>query len=255
VDAGVTSDIDGEPRPWGLAPDLGADEMVPLLAVRKQASANPVVSGERLTYTITVTNTGHATLQAIVTDVLPVHVAPSELMTWTTGAIAPGEVWTQTVLVTVEQGYRGALTNVVRVGTAEGATGAYTETVRAVVATLTVTKRANAPAVRTGECLTYTISVTNTGDLALHATVTDVLPAQVTPAGVISPPGMMTWTTGAIAPGAVWTQTLAVTVEMGYVGALTNVVRVGTVEGAAGVCTETVTVGPYRIYLPLVVRP
>ncbi|NIA09845.1 MAG: hypothetical protein GWP10_08975, partial [Nitrospiraceae bacterium] len=28
VDAGVATDIDGDPRPWNLAPDIGADEYV-----------------------------------------------------------------------------------------------------------------------------------------------------------------------------------------------------------------------------------
>ena len=252
VDAGVDDDMDSDPRPMGHDYDLGADELRIALTVTKQADPDPVQFGSQLTYTLCITNTGDVDLHATVTDTLPTtHVTPTGVLTWATGIITPGDVWTQPVVITVEVGYEGTLTNFVEVTTAEGATGVYTKTVTSFAPqpALTVTKQAEPDPVQAGKQLTYTLRVTNTGNVDLHATVTDTLPAQVTPAGTL------TWTTGTIAPDDVWAQQVVVSVEMGYSGTLTNVVQVTTIEGASGVYTETSTsAGDYYIYLPLVLR-
>jgi uncharacterized repeat protein (TIGR01451 family) len=87
IDAGTntgapTVDLDGNPRPLdgngdGVATvDMGAFEFVPPsgadLAITKAGAPNPVVSGNRLTYTLTVTNNGPKdTTGVTVTDALP----------------------------------------------------------------------------------------------------------------------------------------------------------------------------------------
>jgi uncharacterized repeat protein (TIGR01451 family) len=152
VDAGVTEDIDGDRRSAGY-PDIGADEFPSALIVTKRASASTVQPGERLTYTIRVTNTGSLDLHATITDTLPFSVTlggtlsgtallpgrtvvlPGGMVgiTWTAPITAPGGMWMETVFVTVEMDYVGPLTNVVKVTTEEGATGVYTETSAAVI--------------------------------------------------------------------------------------------------------------------------
>jgi uncharacterized repeat protein (TIGR01451 family) len=142
LDTSVDHDIDGDPRPYGPAHDIGADEWVlhPDLALNKQAHPAPARPGQPLTYTLTLTNTGDTTLHATVTDTLPLHIltgstpggtllVPRGTLTWTTGAILPGGVWTATVVVTVETGYHGLLTNTVEATTPEGASGIFTHTV------------------------------------------------------------------------------------------------------------------------------
>jgi len=141
VDAGVTTDIDGDPRPTGHGYDLGADEFPVRLAVTKQADPNLVQAGAQLTYTLCVTNTGGVDLHAAITDTLPIHVTsgrtsggtvalPGQPLTWTTFIPISG-TWTETVVVTTEPGYAGWLTNVVQVTTIEGAMGADSITVYA----------------------------------------------------------------------------------------------------------------------------
>ncbi len=128
VEAGVTVDIDGEARPFDAGYDLGADEGQPNLTVTKQANAELVQAGAPVTYTIRITNSDYISLTTTITDILPDHVTPTGIFTWTPTITAPGGVWTQQVVVTAETDYTGPLTNVVRVATEEGATGIYTQT-------------------------------------------------------------------------------------------------------------------------------
>jgi uncharacterized repeat protein (TIGR01451 family) len=123
VSAGVATDVDGEPRPPGAGCDLGADEFPFALAVSKHVTPAMAAGGERLTYTIRVTNTGSADLHATITDTLPTHVTPGGRITWTAAITAPGGAWWETAVVTVEQGYAGPLVNRVAVETSEGAAG------------------------------------------------------------------------------------------------------------------------------------
>lgn len=134
VDTDMSTDIDGDARPYGAASDLGADEYVSALHVIKEASSNAVPTGALLTYTLHVTNTGSVDLHATVTDTLPTGIAagrtsggiavlPGEQITWTPAITTPGGIWTERLIVTVALDHTGPLTNVVEVATEEGARG------------------------------------------------------------------------------------------------------------------------------------
>jgi uncharacterized repeat protein (TIGR01451 family) len=235
LDAGVELDIDGESRPFELGYDIGADEFHPRAALELSKRATPAMAqpGELLTYTLRLANTGNISLSATITDTLPEHVTPGGAVTWTPATLLPGGRWTGLVTVTVDADYTGFLTNVVRATTLQGASGVYTETIATPMPALAVSKRASPAPVQAGTQLTYTLRVTNTGNVGLHATITDTLPIHVTPGG------MLTWTPTLTTPGDVWTQTVVVSVELGYVGPLTNVIEVTTAEGvtATDACT------------------
>ena len=204
---------------WGIVDALAAVQTdIPGLTVTKQAHPDPVQAGAQLTYTLRVANTGNVTLTATITDLLPAHVTPTGVITWTPVITAPGGVWMETVGVTVEVGYEGPLTNVVRVATEEGATGVYTVTTLALAPHLEVGKQADFSKGFPVRLLRYALVVTNTSSYTVTQVVlTDAIPVSTTFAwasGNYTQAGsMVTWAAVSLAPNRVLTATLAVTVE------------------------------------------
>lgn len=96
------------------------------LSITKTDSIDPVIAGNNLTYTITVSNAGPSdTVNVIVTDTLPSGVAlvstsgcsedPSGVPTCSLGTITAGNSKQYTVNVTVNSGTTGTITNSVSV--------------------------------------------------------------------------------------------------------------------------------------------
>ena len=255
IDAGTNSGAPGEDFEGDLRPldgkgdglfitDIGADEYsLAALEVSKQAVPDPVLAGKPLTYIITITNTGNVTLTAIITDILPTQVSPNKAHVWPSVILEPGNIWSDTIQVTANIGYEGVLTNILLATAAEGVAAIYTETSQVIMPKLEVTKLAGSDIVSVGGQLTYTIYVTNTGNVTLMTTITDILPAQVTTTNTL------TYTT-LITPGHTWTEQIVVTVNKDACPLINNVV-VTVSENPTEIYT-TVAIIPCLVYLPFV---
>ena len=97
---------------WAEAADVDALLLLPALSLAKHDAAASVAPGDLLTYTLTVTNSGHAAaLGLILTDTLPLHLTPlsasgggvisGTLVTWREPALAANATLVHTLTAAV----------------------------------------------------------------------------------------------------------------------------------------------------------
>lgn len=156
IDHGVTTDvatdIDGEPRPAGSAPDLGADEiqvLMPDLVISKTVEPGNPAPGTEVTYQITFSNAGVGAVEdVVVSDVLPdelevLSVTSDDFVlsgtdtTWVIGELADGEGGTITVVARVLANVPVG-TEIVNDATISGSTPEFTDVNNTASASITV---------------------------------------------------------------------------------------------------------------------
>ncbi len=113
---------------------------------------------------------------------------------------------------------------------------------------LQLAKDTSTPFAEAGALITFTLQVSNTGEQDLHALITDTLPVQM------NPTGLLTWTPTITAFGGSWHQVVTATIAPTYTGWLTNLMQVDTQEGPRGEVSVRVTVTnpTQKVYLPAV---
>ena len=232
----VTSTTTGSTCPPGTTSpgcSLAIPVLTPALTIVKTASAASAVPGQKVTYTITVTNTGQTSYTgAVVTDTLTgllddaaydtdatatagaVSYA-SPVLTWT-GNLTPGQAATITYSVTVNNPDSGdkILTNTVtsaasgnncRSGSTDPRCAATVD-----VAVLTIVNTANVSTTTPGSTIAYTITITDTGQTSYNgATVTDPLSGVLDDAAYGNDAATTTGSVAYISPDLTWTGDLA----------------------------------------------
>jgi uncharacterized repeat protein (TIGR01451 family) len=266
----LTTDQRGSPRPQGPDCDIGAYESsgFPNLSLTKAVDDNIPEPGQRITYTLIVSNSGvgNAT-SALISDTLPTGLTfvgpvtldpPSAAMigpppTLVSGLTIPsGQSVTVTFPVTVSLGLSSGtiITNTAAVTSVEVSTpvtGGVVITIAAVPA-ITVTKTANVSTAQANQAITYTYWITNIGNLNLTGII-----ANDDKLGNV-PLGLTTLNQGQATSG-----TLAYTVTPDDLpGPLTNTVTVtGTSPGGPNViaaANKTIALERFNIFLPTVLK-
>ncbi len=209
--------IGADPTPWNNSHTLTTTvDAAPYLEIGKDDLRLTVRPGETLAYVITITNTGNQDAAGIrVTDTLPAGVAfglasnngeevEPGLVVWPAFNLSGGGGKTSRILIaTVDTPLPAAvaaLTNTATLCDSRGFTAAALD-VDAVDArpALVLAKSAAVTTTVPGALLTYTLTLTNTGNqAAVGVRLTDTLPAAVTfvaasHAGTESAPGHVTW--------------------------------------------------------------
>ena len=219
------------------------------LVISKTDSADPVIAGNNLTYTVTVMNNGPADADdVVVTDTLPAGVTlvstsgcaedPSGVATCTLGTITASSSDQYTITVTVDSDTTGVLTNTAAVAssttlTSTGDDSVMETTTVSTSADLVITKTDSVDPVIAGNNVTYTVTVMNNGPSdALAVVVTDTLPSGVTLVSTSGcaedPAGVATCTLGTIAASSSDQYTITVTVDSDTTGVLTNTAAVAS---------------------------
>lgn len=261
-------------------PDASNDDAVetttvtasqPDLGITKTDSADPVVAGQNLTYTLTATNVTNAAdgpdnaSGVTLTDPLPAGVSfvsasagcsnSSGTVTCVVGDLAEGaSVQRQ---ITVSTTTAGQLSNTATIDgdqddpVASNNSDTETTTVDPRRADLSITKTDDADPVTVGDQVTYTLTAANDGPQdATGVTITDTLPASVTfvsaSGGCTEAAGTVTCDVGALADNA--SADRQITVTTNSAGEVSNTASVDGNEedpdGSDNSDTETTTVKP-----------
>ncbi|HYG73085.1 MAG TPA: hypothetical protein VEC15_12485 [Actinomycetota bacterium] len=164
------------------------------LSIFKEDMPDPVFAGERITYTITVSNAGPGPAEdVVVTDAVPAATTVADILdggsesggviTWTLGTLAAGASATVRLVVGVDANHDGDVTNVASVASSttdpdpsdDSATAVTTDDPAGV--DLALGKTVDETSAKPGDVVTYTIVVSNAGPAdATGVVVEDQLP-------------------------------------------------------------------------------
>ncbi|MDE2779789.1 MAG: hypothetical protein OXI91_08950 [Chloroflexota bacterium] len=218
--------------------DTSLTSVIPGSLQLAKSGPTETVSGDDVTYEITVTNDGAGALTNIVlTDTLPLGltyvssspeaaVGADGRVSWLIESLDSEATATVTLVATT--GDPGEVVNTANVLSDEGATASAQATTLVTRSDLSITKTADNAAPILGQPTVYTIAVTNNGDAtATNVAVVDALPLEfqnvtAEPEASVGADGSLQWTIAAIEPGGTANITINATSTVG--GTLTNTV-------------------------------
>ena len=147
------------------------DDALPAIAVTKNANVSQAIAGDTITYTVRITNTGNVTFTSVSGNDNPLGALSGLGGQW-----IPGEGRSTTLTYVVQPGDAGTnLVNTVVVtgtdifSTVVNNNASETVTIFDPQPSIAVTKRANVALAVAGDTITYTVRITNTGNVTFAA--------------------------------------------------------------------------------------
>jgi len=251
-DVEITSDTADTDPLNNTARENTALEAEAALSLSKSVAPSTVIAGEQATYTLTMSNSGPSSAQAVnLEDTLPAgvqfvsatvitgpanctadNVAAGGAVACGYGTVSVGDTRTVEILVNVLPSATGTQTNSASLTSPTDSNGPVVATAPLTVETsadLVMTEKTDSvdPAIA-GQPLTYTLAIRNDGPSdAVNARIIDTLPAGVTFDPANSTPGctgaaIITCAVGTLAPGENASVQIAVTVDSGTSGVVSN---------------------------------
>ena len=221
--------------------DIPTNIIIPAIAVTKSANPTSFSTPGTVTYSYTVTNTGNTNLNPVT-----LNDDKAGAVTLLASSLAAGASTTGTATFAITQAMIDAGTPIVNVATATGHPPVGNDVTAQANATVTivqqpaiaVTKSANPTSFSTPGTVTYSYTVTNTGNVTLNpVTLND------------NKAGAVTLLASSLAPGASTTGTKTFAITQAMIDAGTPIVNVATATGhppvgpdVTGNATATVTI-------------
>jgi uncharacterized repeat protein (TIGR01451 family) len=245
----------------------------PQLQIQKSViGAATAMPGNLVTYQLTYSNApgGGAATNVTIQDVLPQNttfVSPSSggfisgvTAIWNIGMLQPGQSGSVTLQVRVNPGVQNGtpITNTAQITSAEIQSPVTSNAVTIIVVApppppqFSLSKQQDVSSVQPGGTVNYQLTVTNSGGTATNVTITDPIPAGMTPiaaldGGVITPagfgsPAVATWSLGTLGSGASRLVRLQVQVNGNAGGSITNIAQVMSAEAPVPVNSNPASV-------------
>ncbi|NLF40545.1 DUF11 domain-containing protein [bacterium] len=223
----------------------------------EKAGPETAILGDQVTYTINVANTGSGVARNVrVVDDLPAglkHASGQSQLETVLGDLAPGE--TRCITITVTAAARGKHCNKATVKSDNAGSDDATACTEVLEPGIKITKVTDTKEQYIGKTAGYTITIENTGNMALHnVTIRDAAPANTemvkADGGAMAGNGA-TWTFAELPVGG--KQTVSMTLTSGVPGTHKNCAQVSAQEGVGGeACAETLWKGNPAILLEVI---